>query len=495
MDKRIERHLLPSISIVLFALLFMAALTSFAAFDVWWHLKTGDYILTEGLPDHDIFSYTAQGERWITHEWLSEILFFSLASLAGLNIIIVLKALLIATTLTIVFRIMFNNGVNTFLAMLITTIAAGASAIAWLERPHLFTLLFIALFLYILAAKLKPKQLLLLPLLMLLWVNLHAGFVFGLAILFIYLLSEALSLKIAKRGDQQHKQRKQRVKYLAISLALCVVAIFINPNTYEGAIYPLQYLGTDTIHHQFISEWKATVPIDFTAYTTMLLLIIFSLAFSKRKTKLSEILLLLMATYLSLTAVRNIAIFAIITAPILANHLQGAIESIKLKHIKKKFEPLVTFLNLANNVEKKHNPAVLALAFTIVLSILVSSGALTFELDDKRYPVGAANYLEENYLPGNMFNTYGWGGYLIWRLYPEYKVFVDGRADLYGGEIIGDFSALSNAKSGWEERVEKYKIDFFVVRRESKISSELNSSSEWENLYLDNTAAIYKKKE
>lgn len=99
------------------------------------------------------------------------------------------------------------------------------------------------------------------------------------------------------------------------------------------------------------------------------------------------------------------------------------------------------------------------------------------------YPVAGVRYLRESGLQGRLFNTFHWGGFLIWNFYPEHKVFVDGRPDMYGDEFMADFGKVQDARSGWKEVLDRYQVEVALVEKDSRIATLLEASGEWREVF------------
>ena len=109
----------------------------------------------------------------------------------------------------------------------------------------------------------------------------------------------------------------------------------------------------------------------------------------------------------------------------------------------------------------------------------------------RRWPASAADYLRGRDLPGEMFNSYNWGGYLIWRLYPEGRVFIDGRADLYGDEFIEEYLRVAYALAGWEETLARFGVGHAVIEASSPLAGVLALHPAWREVYRDEMAAVF----
>jgi len=208
----------------LFTALFLVALFAMAVRetldpDMWWHLRTGEYILQAGIPRQDVFSFTVPDHEWITHEWLSQVFMWGVYRIGGLAGLIVVFALLITLTFWLVYLVTPGRP---FLAAFVVLLAAFAAAIVWGARPQIFNLLLTAVFVYLIE-RFKDRQigrraLWLLPVLSCLWANLHSGYLLGVVLLGAYTAGEALQ---QWRGGGDRTLAWADIRFLARTAGVC----------------------------------------------------------------------------------------------------------------------------------------------------------------------------------------------------------------------------------------------------------------------------------
>jgi len=470
--------------VCIFASIFLSSIKPIANLDIWWHLATGRYILSSNsIPTYDIFSHTAAGEPWIDHAWLAQILFYETYSILGYLGLVLLKSILVVLVFYLIFK-RLSATVSQAASIVFMLIIFGAIHNLILLRPFLLTWLFVAYFIYVLEAYVEgrtdERHLYLLPITTLLWANLHGGFILGIVLTMIYATGSAFS---------EGTERAKRLFYIAF---ICTAASLFNPNTYHLLVYPFQYVS-ETVHAMFISEWQSPSFHSFGLYEALLLLMITSLALYRGVASATDLLPLLIFTHLSLFSIRNIPIFAIVCGPIIARYSEASVlEGSGL------LEAILVRLNLEREKARllidKFVPAFLWTA--VLLSVMLfayaySTSETAFQTGpSEALPEEAASFLLESNLEGNLYNSYGWGGYLIWRLYPEYKIFIDGRADLYG-DFIYEYIKVSRIEPEVLETLEKYEISIIFIPREQALNVFLRESPYWEVKYQDDTAVIY----
>jgi hypothetical protein len=367
-----------------------------------------------------------------------------------------------------------------------------SSAIYWAARPYLISYLLFAIFFYLLEKNFKEDKgnLWLLPVLMIVWVNSHGGFLAGFILWSPYFVQAVFNWGIEKRinpGEDLVALQKRLTNLLGIGLAMLAGSL-VNPQGYK-----LWYLPFKTVSRQaeqlFIAEWQSPDFHNATLlpFAWMLILTLMILGGSKKRLNLYEILLIAGFGLLSLVSVRNIFFFVIIAPAILS----------KMGRVL--FFELGSDLNIRLDLDFSKPPSRAGGMLNIFLVVLVSLVALmrvvSFlprsvnqeELSDQ-FPVAATEFIKARKPQGRMFNTYNYGGYLIWSL-PEYPVFVDGRADLHQDEIILTWYRVINGSDEWKNVFKEWDIGFVLVEPGVPILADLNDNG-WTTIYEDDLAVI-----
>ena len=464
--------------------LFTMAARGVADPDVWWHLRTGQLILqNHGLFHTDPYSFTRFGQRWINHEWLSEVLLFGLYRLAGFGGLIVAFAAVIAAALFLVF---LRSPGRPYLAAIMTLWGAVASASTWGVRPQMFSLLLASIFLLLLdRSEGRPKILWWTAPLMLLWVNLHAGYPIGLAFITLFLLGEALE---AALGREPWQKSRPRLKRLAMAFALCLALVAVNPNGLRIYWYPFATLRSAAMH-RFIHEWFSPDFHDPTYLPLLLLLLalIVGLALSPRCPRLRNLLLVLVTIPAALRSVRHIPILVLVIVPVLAKLAEAKLQEVGATRL------LRTPLSATA-------PRTLAINFLVLLTFSIFSVVRVrqvvvrqAETEAQHFPRDAADFLRQQHPPQPMMNHYNWGGYFIWKLYPQYLVFIDGRADVYGDAFMTDFGDCYYLTHNWMGPLQAWGIRTVVLPPDAPLITALRARPEWRQIYADSQAVILTK--
>jgi hypothetical protein len=463
------------VAIVLLGL-FAMAMRPITDPDVWWHLKTGELIATtHHVPQTDPFSYTRAGQPWVNHEWLSDWMIFSAYKRFGFPGLDGVFAVLITAGLFLAF---LRSPGRPFIAGLFTIFGAVSSAPSWGVRPQMLSLLLASAFLWILQRAERSLQIAwwMVPL-MLLWVNLHAGYVLGILLIVVVVAGKILD---AVLGRDSWKRIAPTVRTLGMVGAACCAVVPLNPNGTKLYWYPFVTLRSNTMQ-AYIAEWFSPNfhEAKFAPFLLMLIATLVFLAISPRRIRTSHLLLLLTTSWMALHAARHIPIFSLIAIPILSELAAPIFASRSLPQGTRQFSP--GFLKYA----------VLAafLVFTVVrVRTVVKSLAVT---EHGNFPADAVGFLTEHPLPGPLLNHYNWGGYLIWKLYPEYRVFIDGRADLYGDNFMDRFADLYYVrKSDWYVTFETYGIRTVMMPPGAPLVEALRFKKEWKQRYADSQVVL-----
>jgi hypothetical protein len=195
-----------------------------------------------------------------------------------------------------------------------------------------------------------------------------------------------------------------------------------------------------------------------------------------------EVILFAGWTVMSLYSARNIPLFAIITAPYIGSAIQTTVERTSiLQRIEQSLSRVES--NLKGFVWPLLALALLANAFR------GQSGSAN-QFDPNRFPVKAVDWLEANPQHGNMFNNFIWGGYLLYRMWPEQTVFIDGQTDFYGEALTREYTQVSTLAEGWESVLEKYDVSWVIVQSDKPLVQALQDEMGWHILYQDATATI-----
>ena len=477
---------------ILFLAIFRMALNFSVDTDTWWQLRAGELIAQTGsIPKTDSFSSTKAGEEWRypSNAWLTELqlyLVYAQFSFGGLNI---WTALMVTLAFAFIYAAM--SGAPLLRAFLLI-LAAAASGIYWAARPYMVSFVLAAVFLWILEDFRwgRRNRLIWLPVLMVLWANSHPGYVLGFLLLGIYLASEGASWFLACRQGAKREQKESRGRFGQLILT-SLVALFgacLNPSGPAALTYSFDTVSIGVLR-DYIQEW---LPPNFHSWQAQpfawLLIISIGVVGGATGLELTDFLLLAGFGYMGLVAARNVPIFAL-AAPIVLSRYAV----VWLEKLRKLFKWKGGRQMPPPSWQGRLNAGLVLLVSLLVLLQIAAtySNDANQEIFAKREPVAAVAYINEHKPAGPIFNSYNWGGYLIWNL-RDYPVYVDGRTDLYGDKILQEWLDVVQAKEGWQAVLEQGGIHLVLVEKNWPVV-QLLESEHWIKLYEDQISVVYER--
>jgi hypothetical protein len=522
------RWLVPSASdlmfVVLLGLLACTALSVRLLGDagIGWHIRTGQLILaTHAIPRVDPFSSATSsittGQPWFAWEWLYDVLVGWLESAAGLNAVVLFTALIIAGTFSWTFRLLLRRGTNILLALVLVLLAESAAMIHVLARPHVLSWLFTVAWFWILESSetscahsdssgtsvIKDRQarlVWLLPLLMVVWVNVHGGFLVGFVLLGIYWFSAVwcwFELKEDRFDDVLQKiSAGRRVRVLTLTAILSSAATLVNPYGLQLHIHIYRYLSNRFLMDH-IDEFQSP-NFHYVAqkcFAALLLLTLVGLATKRREAGARRGLVVLFAVYSGLYASRNLPVSSLLLVLVIGPWLSDAMERLAER---RRGRASTDFLRRMESIELSLRGHLLPMA-AVVLTCWIAAhngklGAtplMDAHFDAKRFPVAAVSYLEKQNVQGPLVSPDSWGGYLIYRLYPRVRMVVDDRHDFYGEEFIKSYLKMLHVEPGWQDFLEQHQAQCVLVPRDSALANILLETGGWKPIYSDDVAAVF----
>ena len=474
-------------AVCIFAFAFMFASRPINDADFWFHLKTGEQIIQTGdIPRTDTFSFTNYGAPWIAHGWLSGVIFYVVYSRLGFRALILIFAVLTALAFWIVFK---RTNSHPFVAGFATLLGVWTVMPTIGVRPRGFTLLLSSVYLLILSRFTQRngrRRIWWLVPLMILWVNLHGGFLIGLALIGLTIIGTTLDAW----GGFDHEERPlwPRLRTLGLVLIGSGLAGLVNP--YGIGIYA-ETLRTlrSPVYQQVVVDW---VSPDFhqpelLPLLLLILLTIAALAISPKKVRPSDLLLLLATMYSTLKTQRNMAIFALVAVPMFAEYFQKWLES----------------TSFGKSFSRTQTSSATRTRVIISLLLLLGLLPLAAKLKSTVYapptqqmanlPLNAVKYLKDRQVTGNTFtNPNTWGGYLIWAL-PSNPVYIDGRG-VFPEQFVKEYVEIIKGTTDWRGPFERYNVYIVLVKPESLLARQLVEAAEWERVYKDEMSVVFKRR-
>jgi hypothetical protein len=499
---------------------------------IGWHIRTGQLIVaTHAIPRVDPFSSMA-GQPWFAWEWLYDVVAGWLDRAAGLNGVVLFTALIIAGLFAWTFRLLLRRGTNVLVALILVLLAVSAAMIHFQARPHVVSWLFTVVWFWILESGEKkwagsysgsfhpdpdsPDSdshgswpLWMLPLLMLVWVNVHGGFLIGFALLAIYWAGAVwqwFSLKEDRfEGALQKIEAGRRVRKLALIGILSAAATLVNPYGFKLHVHIYRYLSNRFLMDH-IDEFQSP-NFHYVAqkcFAGLLLLTLVALAAKRRAFSASQGLIVLFAVYAGLYAARNIPVSSLllilVIGPCLSDGMERLAEMLSGRGSIVRWGGLAftSFLQRMKGIELSLPGHLWAIAAVVLTCWIAAHGGrlgttplMDAHFDAKRFPVHAVDYLEKQGVQGALVGPDYWGGYLIYRLYPRVRMVVDDRHDFYGEEFLKSYLKMVHVEPGWEDFLEQHPAGWVVVPKDSALANMLAETPDWQRAYGDDVAVVF----
>lgn len=510
------RYLMPSVSDLLFVALLLGlscgALGRLLLRDAGtgWHIRDGQQmLLTHAIPRTDSFSSTMNGKPWYAWEWLYDLLIAAIHQTLGLNGVVFYTAATIAATFVLTFYLAMRRGGSLPITLFLLVLALAASAVHFHARPHVLSWLFtVTWFEMVDSAAGDPsptnlRRLFWLPAVMVLWVNLHGGFLLGFVLLAVYLLGGVIQYFSDPEAREEIRKFLQNA---GIAAALCLLASFINPYGYKLHVHVYGYLSDRFLMNR-ISEFLSP---DFhgaaqQCFAVLLLIAIVTLASARRRPRPAQLLVILVAAYSGLYATRNLPtsslLMVLIVAPLLSQAMGAAGESSEIAPwLRGCFSRLHSFGLRMQNMEL-HLRGHLWLIVVFVAGLwacmhggrLGSTQLINAYFDSKRFPVEAAEVIAQRDVREPIFSLDYWGGYLIYRLYPQPKVVADDRHDLYGDQFLKDYLKVVLVQPGWDKVLNERNVNWVLMPTGSALANVLRLTKGWTVVHEDGTAVLFER--
>jgi hypothetical protein len=474
-----------------------------------WHIRNGELILSRhSITRTDPFSSTMQGKPWYAWEWLYDVGIGLVHRWAGLNGVVFVSALIIALTFTWMFRLALRRGGTLAGSLLLSLLAICAASIHFLARPHVVSWLLTLLWFYLLdSSETDPqgaRRLFWLPFIMLLWVNVHGGFLVGFVLLAIYLVPNLLHF-LRTRAAARREIAAKRCRRLSLVLLLSLLATLVNPYGYKLHLHLFGYLSNRFLMDH-INEFQSPNFHGFPqqAFLLLCLIAVAALAAWRISISLADLLIVLFAIASGLYASRSLPTSAIlltlVIAPLLTSPAAERSDAEPQVGTERNsyWQSLMLRLELLEKRVGGHLwPALAFLFLAWVCSsggMLAGRSVMASKFSEKRFPVKAVDFVQTHKISGPIFTPDDWGGYLIYRLYPEQKVVTDDRHDLYGEQFFKDYSKLTRVEGGWQSQLENKHITAVLLPAGSPLDAALEQRPEWNSIYRDETSELLLKK-
>ena len=510
----IARWVMPSIASLTLLLVFYMLITNASRFlldsDTGWHVRTGELILSErAVPRQDPFSFTMSGREWFAWEWLTDVGMAWLHARRGLAGLVAAAFVTLLASFALLYEQMRRRGADPFVSLVMTLFGTMATIVHWLARPHLLSILLMVVWCAAVEdyRRHRSRWIWLVPPLILLWANLHGAFVATFVVLGVYAAGEWLE-QAARGAAWAPETRRMLRTYLLVGLGSAVAAL---GTPYGIHLYPhlWRYLN-DARLLATISEFQSPNfhSVDGRLIELFLFLGAVAAGNALRRRRFVETGVLVLWGHMTLKSERHVTMLVVMLAPVIAEELTrlageaaDRLGSINVPAAKG-FRAARGWYRDTMAINAQLKGALVYAALPLFL-FWASGGApagkiLSPRFDPRRHPAEAADFIlreGRQGLTGNLFSSDQYGGYLIYRLFPAFKVFVDGRSDFYRqGTVLDDVDTLLRLKPDWAAVLDRYEIQWMVLRRDEPLSLLAQATGQWMIIHQDPTAQILKRR-
>ncbi|MCX5696563.1 MAG: tetratricopeptide repeat protein [Candidatus Omnitrophica bacterium] len=495
--------------------------------DIWYHLKTGELIVTQGfLPFHDVYSYTSNNVEWFATQWLGDVIFYGAYRLFGLLGLQLFRCLFF-TLIAVLLFFYLKRRLLLSTAAILTLAVSFALFNRLFCRPFFFSYLFILFYFYILTLHHKNpfgKMILFIPLLQFVWQNIYIGGAYlSLSMQVVFLAGAYLDhawpgIAIVPPGeshrDARHIVTEQRD--LLMLIGACLFCLFLNPYGIKGILYPLRIFFSSRqadmfIGGKFISEWRPsfnTFSGIFSSYRltykVMAGITAVSLLVHIKKVCRAQILLFIVFLLFSLLAVRLQDAFSILSACIFAESFFDC-RGLPIK-VRERWRMNISLRRIAKFSFGLFLLSILAWRCVDLFTAKTIIEGKTWKkygsgIDLESNPELALKFLDEHNLYGNIYNSDQYGAFIIWKEFPKRKVFIDGRFDLYCSSGVFQKVLLLHRQEYWEKLVRDYDIGIIILTTDFLYGQNINVTryaldpGKWTCVYFDGRCVVFLRNE
>jgi hypothetical protein len=459
--------------------------------DIGWHIRVGQHAVAQHvIPRVDLFTSTMGGKPWLDTAWLYDIVLGLLATAGGLNGVVWLAALVVAVTFAWMFRLLISRSTNLLLALALLLVALAASMLHLLARPHLVSWLLTLAYYWILDSTERVEharpanRLWLLPVLMLLWVNLHGSFSLGLVLVAIFWVSAVSTALWPSAASAQKALASRRTLRLTTTGIACGLATLVNPWGWTLHPHVLGYLS-DRVMIQNINELQSPNFHDLAAECFLLLLLttFVVLIVRAREVRRSQVLVALFAIYSGLYAARNIPTSALLLCMVIGPLIHVARPRIARELAEMELR------------QRGHLWSIAAVAVTAAIALhggrLGGVQLMNAKFDPHRMPVAAVEFIKRSAISEPIFAPDAWGGYLIYELYPGRHVVFDDRHDLFGDGFIKSYMRTMGVQRNWQQLLRASAPACILLPPDDALANVLIATNDWKVVYSDDVAVVF----
>jgi hypothetical protein len=458
--------------------------------DLWWHLANGRLMVTTAsIPHVDVYSFSAAGQPWVMHEWLADLGMYAVFQLGGLPLLVTVFAGFVTAAAGCLYWLLRRGGLHPTAAAALTLIGALAGSTAWGARPQVLNPLMTGLLLIgLLRYREGRLAAWLLPPFIWLWANLHSAFLVGLIIAGLFAAGETFDTWRRRPGAITWP----RIRRLAAAIVAATMLSLVNPFGIQTLLFPLGTLTSPLIQNN-IQEWSSP---DFHTlpgllFEALVFLLLAGFATRRVTQRASEVLVAFALLYLAFSSQRHVPLF-VLGAALICGRCGQALLELGLSKLPKG--------RIARGRRPGLRVGLLNLALLVALAVgMVGYRALPNLRSEaeassigQTLPVQATDALLRLGRPVRVFNYYDYGGYVIWRLVPGgSRVFIDGRVEVYGSRIFGDYLRVNYLGDDWPVVIQRAHPDAIMLPNGHPLVRLLRQDAEWQQFTRDRVATVF----
>ena len=489
--------------------------------DIWLHIRTGSWIWAHSaVPYTQLYSFVIGNKEWIDHEWLFQILVYPLYKLAGVNGLIVMRFLVVSAILWIFVSIAKKAERLFFLSASAIIISVVATFGRLQIRPELFSLLFVVIFIYVLKNYKGLNSIFLLLPLQALWVNMHGYFIVGPVIVLIFLLAKTMQAKLKLPFEWNANKINSQAFYRLLAVFFLLVAVsLLNPYFLKGALYPVNMMFSaikDCVSgsYAFSSVGElSNIPImhiilnrSFSYLSATIMIFFVSLLLNLKKVDIFDIFIFISLLFVTILANRHagmlsLALGILALFNLKSAEMQGALFKAQgkktIKRLLFRVMPVIfvifliyNIINIVIGVPSMFSKRYIYNLHCDTKSFILGRDELTFN-----QPYGAAGFIKKNHIRANIFNFFNHGSYLIFELYPDCRVFIDGRTEVYGDIFLRKWDRIRKEPELIDKIKDDLNIDCIVLPCAGDFASPffkyLYDSKEWKLVFFDGKSTVF----
>ncbi len=461
--------------------------------DTGWHIRVGEWMLQHrSVPTTDLFSFSRSGQEWFAWEWLSDVvmaLFHRHWGLAGVS---VLACIVIVLAAMVLFRHMLWRGANIAVAFPVLFVAVGAASVHYLARPHVFTILFMAVSLWLVECdRRRPGRLIwLLTPLSVVWINLHGGFFALPASLAV--LAAGYGVEGWLDGERRSIKWKAGRRYAAVAAATLAASV-VNPYGIALHRHVGRYLSSDWIRNK-IGEFQSPSfrSEDMLQFEILLVVSLVLTGLLLARKRVADALLIVMWAHFALSSARHIPLFVVVGAPLVAAEIsrlwEGWASRISPRSVGHVLWSLGTDLG-----PSFRRFSIWAPALAVAVMLLTPAARWPTDFPEESFPVSLVRRESSRLAAARVLTSDQWGDYLIYKGWPKQKVFFDGRSDFYGPALGDEYLVLMGGRRGWTSLLDKYRFNMALVSRDGPLVSLFDRQPGWTRIREDKVGVVYQR--